>query len=125
MESNEGLVQPCETTPQSKEAAKQRLLFERVMMQAPEGPEAPILYQGQVVEFKTPQVDPMALAPGIVPQRLVGRKPKCFFGLLKGFVGTALMGFPAEPEQVYLLLKSNPSFARVCGFAPKAQDKPG
>jgi uncharacterized protein YjaG (DUF416 family) len=25
---------------------------------------------------------------------------------------------------VYLLLKSNPSFARVCGFAPKEKDKP-
>ena len=35
------------------------------------------------------------------------------------------MGFPAEPEQVYLLLRSNPSFARVCGFAPKEKDKPG
>ncbi|MCP4887243.1 MAG: hypothetical protein GY904_11605, partial [Planctomycetaceae bacterium] len=34
------------------------------------------------------------------------------------------MGFPAEPEQVHLLLKSNPSFARVCGFAPKEKDKP-
>ena len=29
------------------------------------------------------------------------------------------MGFPAEPERVYLLLKSNPSFARVCGFIPR------
>ena len=34
------------------------------------------------------------------------------------------MGFPAELEQVHLLLKSNPSFARVCGFAPKEKDKP-
>lgn len=31
------------------------------------------------------------------------------------------MGFPPEPELVYLLLKSNPSFIRVCGFAPKAE----
>ena len=29
------------------------------------------------------------------------------------------MGFPAEPEKVYMLLKSNPSFARVCGFIPR------
>ena len=34
-------------------------------------------------------------------------------------MGTVLMGFPAEPEQVHLLLKSNPSFARVCGYASK------
>ena len=35
------------------------------------------------------------------------------------------MGFPAEPEKVHLLLKSNPSFARVCGFSPKEKDKAG
>ena len=52
----------------------------------------------------------------------MGRKPKCFFGLLKSFLGTSLMGFRAEPEQVHLLLKSNPAFARVCGFSPKAKD---
>ena len=28
-------------------------------------------------------------------------------------------------EQVHRLLKSNPSFARVCGFTPKEKDKPG
>ena len=39
-------------------------------------------------------------------------------------MGTALMGFPAEPEQVYLLLKSNPSFARVCGFIPQEKYRP-
>jgi len=39
------------------------------------------------------------VAPGVVSLRLVGRKPKCFFDLLKGFVGVSLMGFAAEPEQ--------------------------
>jgi len=34
-----------------------------------------------------------------------------------------LIGYPAEPEQAHLLLKSNPSFARVCGFAAKEKDK--
>ena len=29
------------------------------------------------------------------------------------------MGFPAEPEWVHVLLRSNPSFARVCGFVPR------
>jgi hypothetical protein len=53
----------------------------------------------------------------------VGRKPKCFFGLRKGFIGVSLMGFAAEPEQVHLLLKSNPAFARVCGFSHKEKDR--
>jgi hypothetical protein len=114
-----------ETPPETKEQAKQRLLFDRTTMRAPQEPCAQILYQGNVVEFKAPEVDPLELAPGVVPPRLIGRKPKCFFGLLKSFIGAALMGFPAEPEQVHLLLKSNPSFARVCGFAPKEKDKPG
>jgi hypothetical protein len=112
-----------EITLETKEEAKQRLLFDRTTMQTPEESRPQILYQGQVVEFKALPVDPIELAPGVVPLRLVGRKPKCFFSLLKSFLGTALMGFPAEPEQVYLLLKSNPSFARVCGFAPKEKDR--
>jgi hypothetical protein len=33
------------------------------------------------------------------------------------------MGFPAEPEQVDLLLRSNPAFARVCGFSHQAKDR--
>ena len=112
-----------ELTPETKEEAKQRLLFDRATMQVPPVPPPQILYQGEVVEFNAPKVDPMELAPGVVPLRLVGRKPKCFFGLLKSFLGAALMGFPAEPEQVYLLLKSNPSFARVCGFIPQDKDR--
>ncbi len=113
-----------EIAPETKEEAKQRLLFDRATMQGPSAPPPQIIYQGEVVEFKAAKVDPMELAPGVVPLRLVGRKPKCFFGLLKSFLGTALMGFPAEPEQVNLLLKSNPSFARVCGFIPKEKDGP-
>ena len=108
--------------PETKEEAKQRLLFDRATMQQPQDPPVPILYQGEVVELKCPNVTPMNVAPGVVPLRLAGRKPKCFFSLFKSFIGATLMGFPAEPEQVYLLLKSNPSFARVCGFAPKKKD---
>jgi len=108
---------------ETKAAAQQRLLFDRTTMQPPETARQ-ILYQGPTVEWKSPTVNPMTLAPGIVPVRLAGRQPKCFFGLFKSFLGTVLMGFPAEPEQVHLLLKSNPSFARVCGFTPKEKDKP-
>jgi hypothetical protein len=43
--------------------------------------------------------------------------------LLKSFLGTTLMGFAAEPEQVHLLLQTNPSFARVCGFVPQPNDR--
>lgn len=112
------------TETETKEEAKQRLLFDRATMQMTQDPPPAIIYQGNVVEFKAPKVDPIGLSPGVVPLRLVGRKPKCFFSLLKSFLGTTLMGFPAEPEHVHLLLKSNPSFARVCGFTPKEKDKP-
>jgi len=112
-----------ESTPETKDEAKQRILFERPTMQPTPGRPAQIIYQGQVVACKAPVTDPQSVAPGVVPTRLVGRKPKCFFGLLKSFMGSALMGFPAEPDQVYLLLKSNPSFARVCGFVPTEKDK--
>ena len=112
-----------EATPETEAAAKQRLLFDRPTMASGQAPAPQILYQGQVVEASVPKVDPQSLAPGVVPLRLAGRKPKCFFALLKSVVGTSLMGFAAEPEQVHLLLKSNPSFARVCGFVPKKNGK--
>ena len=115
------LVGECERASESKAQAQRRLLFDRATMQ-----EAPpqIIYEVQSGKRDVLTVDPMALAPGVVPIRVAGRKPKCFFSLLKSFIGTTLMGFAAEPESVYLLLKSNPSFARVCGFVPKEKGKP-
>jgi len=111
--------------PETKEQARQRLLFDRTTMQnTQQAMQSKILYQGKVVEFKASKVNPMDLSPGEVPTRMVGRKPKCFFSLLKSFIGTALLGYPAEPEQVDILLKSNPSFARVCGFTVKEKHKP-
>ena len=109
--------------PETKEEARQRLMFDRATAPRPSNPPAPILYQGEVVERRAQEVQPSDVAPGVVPLRLVGRKPKCFFGLFKSFIGTSLMGFPAEPEQVHLLLKSNPAFARVCGFSLKEKDR--
>lgn len=108
--------------PETKDEAKQRLLFDRATAPRPATPPAPILYQGEKVERTSRDVQASDVAPGVVPQRLMGRKPKCFFGLLKSFIGTSLMGFPAEPERVDLLLKSNPAFARVCGFFHKKKD---
>jgi hypothetical protein len=112
-----------EVNPETRDEARQRLLFTRATAPRPTEPPAPILYQGEGVEPKAEDVQAWEVAPGVVPLRLVGRKPKCFFGLLKGFIGTSLMGFPAEPEQVHLLLRSNPAFARVCGFYHPDKDR--
>ena len=109
---------------ETKEVARQRLLFGRVTMQSATDEAPPIIYQEKVVEIKPSRTNPLDISPGVVPVRLVGRKPKCFFSLFKSFMGTTLMGFPVEPEKVHLLLTSNPSFARVCGFAPKFNDRP-
>jgi hypothetical protein len=111
------------TPGETKSKARQRLLFDRATMQMDQTPAPQIIYQGNVVEFGPPKIDPRCIAPGVVPLRLAGRKPKCFFSLLKSFIGASLMGFPSEPEQVHLLLKSNPSFARVCGFGVKEKGK--
>ncbi len=89
-------------------------------MEAEEGKKRPVLYEVKVEEMPV-KVDPESIFPGKVPERLGGKKPKCFFALLKSFVGATLMGFSCEPEQVYLLVKSNPNFVRVCGFAPKRE----
>jgi hypothetical protein len=123
---NQLAAQPAaqsEENPETKEEARQRLLFDRATAPRPTRAPAPILYQGEVVEPKTQEVKAMDVAPGVVPLRLMGRKPKCFFGLLKSFIGVSLMGFAAEPQQVHLLLKSNPAFARVCGFSHKEKDR--
>jgi hypothetical protein len=108
--------------PESKDEARQRLLFERATAPRPTNPPAPILYQGEAVVVQAQDIQAADVAPGVVPSRLVGRKPKCFFALLKGFLGASLMGFAPEPEQVHLLLKSNPAFARVCGFSYRRKD---
>ncbi|GAH07177.1 unnamed protein product, partial [marine sediment metagenome] len=104
----------------TEEEAKQRLLFDRVTMQKyQEAANPSIIYEGEVSESELPKIEPESIFPGAVPNRLGGKKPKCFFALLKSFLGATLMGFAPEPENVYLLLNSNPSFVRVCGFAPK------
>ena len=105
---------------ETEEEAKQRLLFDRVTMQKyQEAANPSIIYEGEVSESELPKIEPESISPGVVPNRLGGKKPKCFFALLKSFLGATLMGFAPEPENVYLLLNSNPSFVRVCGFAPK------
>jgi hypothetical protein len=55
-------------------------------------------------------------APGVVPIRLYGKTPKCFFAMFKAFVAVSIMGKSAEPENVFHELQNNPAFARTCGF---------
>jgi len=111
-------LQEQEPNRETRKEAVQRLLFDRASMRALAGTKPPIIYQGKVVEAdKT--ADPESLAPGIVPERYAGRKPKCFFALFKSFLGATLMGFSPEPEMVWGLLTSNLDFLRVCGFIPK------
>ncbi len=105
---------------ETKEQAEQRLLFARVTMQKyQEGSNPAIIYEGEIPESELSKIEPESISPGVVPNRLGGRSPKCFFALLKSFLGATLMGFSPEPENVYLLLNGNPSFARACGFVPK------
>ncbi len=103
---------------ESKQDATQRLLFERATMDE----EADILFQEDYCSAPYETVTPESIKPGKSPVRQSGRRPKCFFALFKGFVGASLQGHPPEPEIVHLLLTSNLSFARVCGFIPQTAD---
>ena len=117
----EMLIEKADKAEETKEEAEVRLLFSRATMQESKAKEVPITYKGKVVERKRPTADPKTMAPGIVPERLGGKKPKCFFAMFKSFMGAPLMGFSSEPEVVHSLLSGNPSFIRVCGFAPKQE----
>jgi hypothetical protein len=108
---------------ETQEEAQERLLFGRITMNDVKKTSSAILHQAIEQELVPTNTNPMEIAPGIVPQRLAGKTPKCFFALLKSFIGISLMGFPPEPEMVYTMLKSNPSFARACGFVPYDADE--
>ena len=103
---------------EQKETATQRLLFGRATMDE----SAPVLLEEDFITDILPIVSPSMIAPGKTPDRLGGKKPKCFFALFKSFIGASLMGLEAIPEKVYWLLISNLSFARVCGFIPKGDN---
>ncbi|MEE4357373.1 MAG: hypothetical protein V2I97_12980 [Desulfococcaceae bacterium] len=104
---------------EDKEAAKQRLLFDRPTMDK----TVPVLYEP---EFQKPPVrrfSPLSVAPGIVPHREGGPKPKCFFAMFTAFLGVMFTGFEPDPENVRFFLTSNPAFAGVCGFIPPGEDE--
>ena len=103
---------------EDKQQATRRLLFERATM----NDSTPIIFEQDCVPDIEKIVTPEQIAPGITPNRIGGKKPKCFFAMFKSFVGASTMGFAPEPENVYALLTSNLSFARVCGLVPKGAD---
>jgi hypothetical protein len=98
--------------PETAEEATRRLLFERPTLCE----DAPILHKLEPPEPPSIHVDPAMLRPGRTPLRFAGRAPKCFFAMLKAFMGVAVCGMPPEPQHVRQKLIDNPSFARTCGF---------
>jgi hypothetical protein len=103
---------PAAPNPESQAQATQRLLFARATL----CPETPVVVEPTRPDTPALHVDADHLQPGRVPFRLAGRTPKCFFALFKAFVGMALRGKPPEPEEVHETLRSNPAYARTCGF---------
>ena len=104
---------------ETRQEAAQRLLFGRSTVDK----DASVLAQHEFEEAAVDIVSPDSIAPGKTPQRLGGKKPKCFFALFKSFLGANILGFASDPEMVYSLLISNLPFARVCGFIPKGADE--
>jgi hypothetical protein len=104
---------------ETKNESRQRLLFNRTTMDKSKS----VVHEMNPKQIAVPLVSAQSVSPGVVPKRLGGKKPKCFFALFKSFVGACLMGFAPEPEVVHNLLTSNLSFARVCGFVPNNIDE--
>jgi hypothetical protein len=104
---------------ETKDQGRQRLLFNRPTMDD----SISTMHQMNIKPIAVCLVSPRSIRPGVVPKRLGGRKPVCFFALFKSFLGTCLLGYAPEPEEVHKLLTSNLSFARVCGFIPDKDNK--
>jgi hypothetical protein len=105
--------------PETQSDATLRLLFERATMCE----DTPTLHELPASAPPQIHVDPQSLRPGTPPPRWGGKKPKCFFALFKAFLGVMAQGRPAEPEIVHQQLRSNPSYARACGFTlPRPDD---
>lgn len=84
----------------------------------------PVLYETdhEAPPPEAKRISPLAVAPGIVPVWAGGPRPKCFFALRKSFLGASPAGRSPEPQFVWELLTSNPSFARACGYRPRVKD---
>ena len=108
-----GQAWPPPPSPESKDQARVRLLFERPTAG---NPEAPLLFTPPTPPQPV-HVRPQDIAPGRAPHRRDGGcRPKCFFSLFKSFLGMPLMGRKPEPLEVYHHLVNNPAFARACGW---------
>jgi hypothetical protein len=97
---------------ETESEATERLLFERATLDE----EVAVLHEPAAVETECSPIDPGAMRPGAMPLRMAGRAPKCFFAMLKAFIGVAVSGVAPEPENVHAKLIDNPAFARTCGF---------
>jgi len=97
---------------ETRQEASLRLLLERPIM----GAQKPLIEPPPQPDLKPLHVNASEIRPGRAPRRIAGLRPKCFFAMLKAFVGMALRGRAPEPEMVYEELRSNPGFARTCGF---------
>jgi hypothetical protein len=106
--------------PETQTQATQRLIFSRPTLDQ----EADVLPQPRELPAPGIFVAPQSLHPGIVPPRFAGRPPKCFFALLKSFLGLMFAGEPPEPEFVHQQLRENRAFARTCGFTIPRPGKP-
>ena len=97
---------------ETRQQASLRLVAERPTEEA----TAAVLAPAAPPALAVVHAEERSLRPGVVPVRLAGRQPKCFFAMTKAFLGVMLRGRPAEPEIVHEELVSNPAFARACGF---------
>lgn len=104
-------VRSREPNPETREEANLRLFEERPTQCG----DAPILC-GPGAPVAGAPVDASRLCPGVVPDRLAGRQPKCFFAMATAFMGLTIRGRSPEAEYVHDELVSNPAYARACGF---------
>ena len=109
----------CDEGHETREEATLRLMRER-----PTGGNgaAPILHPTPQAPQSTPTAHEDSLAPGMIPNRMAGRAPKCFFALYKAFIGVQAMGRSATAEEVHHHLKISPQLVRACGFTPPDPD---
>ena len=78
---------------ETKNEGRQRLLFSRATMDK----STSVMHELNPKQINRQLVSPQSISPGVVPKRLGGKKPKCFFALFKSFTGACLMGFAPEP----------------------------
>ena len=117
---NDRRENPPPPNEESRRQATQRLIFSRPTLDQ----NAAVLYQPPASPRPEISIRPQSLHPGVTPPRFAGRPPKCFFALLKSFLGLILAGQSPEPEFVYQKLRANPAFARTCGFTIPRPGKP-